>query len=106
MISETDLRVSEWRAADFINDKEDVIGYINGLLEQGDDDVLLEALGDIARSEGMTKLARETGITRDGLYKALAASGNPSYSTVRKVFAALGLELRVVPADPAKAQSA
>lgn len=106
MITEDDLVVSDWRAADYIQDEEDVIGYINGLLEEGDDELLLAALGDIARSKGMTKLARRTGITRDGLYKALAASGNPSYSTVRKVLAALGLRLRVEACDPAKAQSA
>lgn len=62
-----------------------------------DSALLSAALGDIARSKGMTQLSRETGITRDGLYKALSPSGNPSFSTVQKVVKALGYKFDLVP---------
>ena len=57
--------------------------------------MIATALGDIARAKGMTQLAKETGITRDGLYKALSPTGNPSFDTVRKVIKAFGLKLDV-----------
>ncbi len=64
-------------------------------MEEGDDDpaLIAAALGDIARSHGMMKLARETGLTREGLYKALSAGGNPSFGTALKVLKALGVKL-------------
>jgi len=62
--------------------------------EAGDDSALLAAaLGDIARARGMALLAKETGLTREGLYKSLAADGNPSFGTILKVMKALGLKL-------------
>ncbi len=73
--------------------------YLNAALEDGDPAVLSTALGDIARAKGMTQLARETGISRDGLYKALSPTGNPSFATVQKVINALGMKVEVaVPA--------
>jgi len=59
---------------------------------QGDSEIIVIALGDIARARGMMQLARETGLTREGLYKALSPGGNPSFSTVLKVCQALGLK--------------
>ena len=62
--------------------------------EGGDDPALIAAaLGDIARARGMSQLARATGLTREGLYKSLAADGNPSLGTILKVMKALGLKL-------------
>jgi probable addiction module antidote protein len=62
--------------------------------EAGDDPAFIAAaLGDIARARGMARLARETGLTREGLYKSLAADGNPSLGTILKVMRALGLKL-------------
>jgi len=60
---------------------------------RGDPALVIAALGDIARARGMMQLARETGLTREGLYKALSPDGNPSFSTVMKVCKALGLKL-------------
>lgn len=56
------------------------------------------ALGDIARAKGMTQLSKETGITRDGLYRAPPPTGNPSFDTVQKVIRAFGLKLNIVTA--------
>lgn len=72
--------------------------YLNAALEDGDTSVVAAALGDIARAKGMTQLSKETGITRDGLYKALSPTGNPSFDTVQKVVKAFGLKLDVATA--------
>ncbi|MCI6681917.1 MAG: putative addiction module antidote protein [Parafannyhessea umbonata] len=84
-------------AAEFLETDEDVAAYLNAVLEDGDPALLSAALGDIARARGMTRLARETGITRDGLYKALSPTGNPSFVTVQKVIRALGCKIDVKP---------
>lgn len=82
-------------ASEFLETEEDVVAYLNAALEDGDPGLLAAALGDIARARGMSQLAKETGITRDGLYKALSPSGNPSFSTVNKVVHALGYKLGI-----------
>lgn len=80
----------------FVTDSEEaIIEYMNAVLEDGDPTLFTAALGDIARAKGMTKLSRETGVTRDGLYKALSVTGNPSFAMVQKVMASLGLKLAV-----------
>ena len=84
-------------AAEFLESDEEIIAYLNAALEDGDPALVSAALGDIARVRGMTKLANETGITRDGLYKALSPSGNPSFGTVLKVLNALGYKFDIVP---------
>lgn len=65
-------------------------------LEGGDAFVVAAALGDIARAKGMTQHTEETGITRDGLYKALPPTGNPSFDTVQKIVKTFGLKFDVV----------
>lgn len=69
-------------------------GYLQACLEEAPDDPALvaAALGDIARARGMVRVAKETGLTREGLYKALSKDGNPSLGTVLKVLKALGLK--------------
>ncbi len=80
---------------EYLETEEDMAAYLNAALEDGDTAVLSAALGDIARAKGMTQLARETGISRDGLYKALSPTGNPSFATVQKVINALGMKVEV-----------
>ncbi len=80
---------------EYLETEEDMAAYLNAALEDGDPAVLSAALGDIARAKGMTQLARETGISRDGLYKALSPTGNPSFATVQKVINALGMKVEV-----------
>jgi probable addiction module antidote protein len=86
---------SRWDAADYLKSEADMAAYLQACLEEAPDDpaFLAAALGDIARAHGMVQLAKETGITRDGLYKALSKDGNPSLGTVLKVIHALGLKL-------------
>ncbi len=87
--------VAEWDVAEFLEDEEAMAAYLNAVIDNGEPSDITKALGDIARAKGMTKVARETGFTRDGLYKALSATGNPSITLVSEVLASLGLKLRV-----------
>lgn len=86
---------TNWDASEYLETEEDVAAYLNAALEDGNTSVITAALGDIARAKGMTQLSKETGITRDGLYKALSPTGNPSFDTVQKVVRAFGLKLDV-----------
>jgi len=89
------LKTTPWRAADLLQTKEDIAAYLDAVLEDGDPALLRAALGDVARSRGMTELARAAGLGRANLYKALSAEGNPEFDTVAKVLRALGLRFRV-----------
>jgi probable addiction module antidote protein len=73
--------------------EEDMAAYLEAVLEDGDSALVAAALGDIARAKGMTQIARETGLGRESLYKALSPEGNPELATVLKVVRALGLRL-------------
>lgn len=88
-------------AAEYLDDLNDVASYLEIALEESAEDpaAVPRALGVIARSGNMSELARRVGMSRDGLYRALSQDGNPTWSTVLKVTAALGLrlELRTVP---------
>ena len=85
-----------WDAADYLEDLDDVVAYLEAAFEDGDPRVIAAALGDIARSAGMTAVAEKTGLGRESLYKALSGDGNPGFATVLSVMNALGLRLRPV----------
>lgn len=72
--------------------------YLTAALEDGDPKVIAACLGDIARARGMTKTAREAGVAREALYRALSEEGNPTFATVLKVAKALGIRLVAAPA--------
>lgn len=90
-----------WDPAEHLETEADMAAYLEAALEEGDPGLVAAALGDIARAKGMTQLARETGLGRESLYKALSPSGNPEFATVMKVVAALGLKLHAAPASSA-----
>ncbi|MFM7885817.1 MAG: addiction module antidote protein [Pseudanabaena sp.] len=90
----TTIQTYPWDAADHLETKEDMAAYLEAALEDGDPALVVASLGDIARSKGMTNIARETGLGRESLYKALSLEGNPEFATVLKVIQALGLRLR------------
>lgn len=81
--------------ADYLTDVGDVAAYLEAAIEDAADDpaVITRALGVIARSGDLSELARRTGMSREGLYKALSGDGNPSFATVMKVSHALGLRI-------------
>ena len=82
-----------WDAAEHLETDEDVAAYLEAALEEGDAVLFAAALGDVARAKGMTQIARDAGLGRESLYKALSAEGNPEFATVLKVLRALGLKL-------------
>ena len=87
-----------WDAADHLRSRDDMAAYLEAALEDGDATVVAAALGDIARAIGMSGIAREAGLGRESLYKALSLGGNPELATVLKVVRALGLRLHAGPA--------
>lgn len=95
------LGIKPFDAAEYLQSDADCAAYLQACLEQAPDDVAVfaKALGDVARARGMMQLAKDTGLTREGLYKALGEKGNPSFSTVMKVMHALGLQISVNPQD-------
>jgi probable addiction module antidote protein len=102
------LTTYPWDTAEFLTTEESIAAYLQLAIEDSADDPasLLEALGAVARARSMTALAREAGITREGLYKALSSTGNPSVTTVVRLTRALGLTLSVRVADTAPAPRA
>ena len=90
-------RTSPWDAADHLNTPEDIAAYLEAAFEDGDPQLIAAALGDAARSKGMTKIASTSGLARESLYKALSSEGNPAFVTVLKVVQSLGLQLSVIP---------
>jgi probable addiction module antidote protein len=89
----SDIKLIKWDVVEHLKTEEDMVLYFEACLEEGDPALITAALGDIARAKGMSQLARDTGISREGLYKALSAEGNPEFATVLKVMKALGLKL-------------
>lgn len=84
-----------WDVANHLESKEDIAAYLEAALEDGDPTLITAALGDIARSKGMTQISRDTGLGRESLYKALSSEGNPEFATILKVLQVLGLRLQV-----------
>lgn len=93
-------KFTRWDPAQYMSDSADMLAYLEACVAEdpGDGKLIQEALGDIARARSMSELARKTGMSREGLYKALSSEGNPSFSTILKVTRALGLELKPVSA--------
>lgn len=89
-------KTKRWDSAHYLETDEDIQSYLDAVLEEGGDDpaFVMHALGVIARAKNMSQLARDTGLTREGLYKALSEEGNPTFATVTKIAKALGLQIR------------
>jgi len=84
-----------WDIVESLDSDARIAAYLEAALEENDASLIAAALGDIARAKGMSEIARLTGLGRESLYKALSPEGNPEFSTVLKVFRALGLRLHV-----------
>ena len=87
-----------WDVTQHLETAEDMAAYLEAALEDGDPVLIAAALGDIARAKGMAYIAREAGLGRESLYKALSPDGNPEFATVLKVVRALGLRLHATAA--------
>jgi probable addiction module antidote protein len=93
------IKTTRWDSAEHLQTEEDIKFYLEACLEEAGDDpaFIVHALGVVARAKNMSQLARDTGLTREGLYKALSPEGNPTFATVAKVAKALGYQLTVQP---------
>jgi len=89
----TKAKLIPFDAARYLTDDEAIAEYLTAVLEADDPDLLLVALGDIARARGMAQVAKDTGLGRESLYKALAPGAKPRFDTVLKVARALGVKL-------------
>jgi len=89
----TKVTFTPFDPADYLNNEDDIAAYLDAAMENGDPALIAAALGDIARARNFSQLAREVGMSRQGLDKALSGKGNPSFATVTKVAQALGLHL-------------
>lgn len=89
------IKTTPWDSAEYLKTDEDMVAYIDACLEEAGDDAafIAHALGVVARAKGMTQLAKDTGLGRESLYKALSGEGNPSFATILKVMHALGVKL-------------
>jgi probable addiction module antidote protein len=91
------LGIRPFDAAEYLRGEADVAAYLEASLAYDDSRQLAAALGDVARARGMTKLARDTGMSRETLYRSLSAEGNPELATLSKALRAFGLRLSVQP---------
>lgn len=89
-------KLKKWDSAEHLKTNEDMALYLEVCLEEAGDDAafIAKALGTIARAKGMSQLARDTGLGRESLYKALSGESNPSFGTILKVMHALGIKLQ------------
>lgn len=92
---------SRWDSTEYLKTEEDIANYLDACMEEAGDDpaFIAKALGTIARARGMTQVARDAGLSRESLYKALSGQGNPEFGTILKVVRALGLKLHAQPAN-------
>ena len=88
-------RTRPWDAAKHLKTEADISAYLDAALEDGDPGLVAAALGDIARAKGMSEVARQAGLGRESLYKALSPDGNPEFATILRVVKALGIRLHV-----------
>ena len=90
-------KIKRFDASDYLEDEATISEYLNSVIEEENQDLLLSAIGDIAKARGMKRIADQSGLGRESLYKALAPGAKPRFSTIMKVLNAVGLQLRTKP---------
>lgn len=100
MTNEDRETFARYDSADYLETEKDIAAFLEAAMEEGRDDpaFITRALGVVARARNFSQLAREAGLTRNGLDKALSGEGNPSFATVARVAKALGLRISIEPA--------
>ena len=93
------IKTRPFDMANYLGSEDEITEYLRQVLEDGDPSELAAALGDIARARGMTQLARDTGLSRESLYKSLSGERAPSSDTLLKVIRALGFNLTIEPVE-------
>ncbi len=97
------VETTKFDAADYLDSAEAIAAYLDAYLEDATPEELRKALANVARSHGVSDLARRSGVSRPGIYKALGEDGNPSFETVRSILSAMGARLTVEPVGQAEA---
>jgi probable addiction module antidote protein len=92
------LKTTPFDAAEYLTTPEAIAAYLNDAISSGEAEDLIAALGTVARVKGMSVIARDTGLGRESLYKALSGSSSPAFATISRVIASLGLRMAVTPA--------
>ena len=92
------VKLATFDAADYLDDEETIAEYLSAALEDPNPDVFLAAIRDVARARGMTQLAKDAGLGRESLYKALTPGAKPRFDTMHKLLHALGVNLSATPA--------
>ena len=104
-MNRTPPKTSPWDPARYLNSPGAIAAYLEAALEDGAPKLIAAAIGDVAKARGMAQLARDTGLARESLYRALSQEGNPEFGTVVRVLQAFGLRLHVhplqAPSEPA-----
>jgi probable addiction module antidote protein len=91
------MTTTKFEIADYLDNNAMIAEYLNTVLEEGNNDEIVAAIGHIAKAIGMTKIAEETGLSRPSLYKALSQGAKPQFSTILKVLKAVGGQIKVNP---------
>lgn len=91
------LKTTKWDVAEFLDSEKRIALFLEAAFEAGDPSLIAAALGDVARARGMTQMAKDTGVSREALYRALSKEGRPEFNTILKVMKAFGLRLSAVP---------
>ncbi|MFZ0526082.1 MAG: addiction module antidote protein [Xanthobacteraceae bacterium] len=99
-------KAKDFDVADYLDSPEAIAAYLSEAFATGDDDLIAQALGAVARVKGMTTVAKETGLNRENLYRALSEGGKPELSTVMKVLDAFDVQLLAKPKDDDSAEAA
>jgi probable addiction module antidote protein len=97
------MEMSKFDIADYLDNTEMITEYLNEVLVYGSEADLLVAIGHIAKSIGMTKIAQESGLSRPSLYKALSDGSKPQFDTIIKILKAIGLQIQINPLSPKEA---
>jgi probable addiction module antidote protein len=93
-------RLAPFDAGSYLDDEETIAEYLTAALEDPNPDVFLASVRDVARARGMTQLAKDAGLGRESLYKALAPGAKPRYDTMLRLLHALGVKLSATPVHP------
>ena len=91
------MKTTKFEIADYLDSNEMIVEYLNTVLEEGDNSDIIIAIGHVAKSIGMTKIAEETGLSRPSLYKALSEGVKPQFATIMKVLTAIGEQIKINP---------
>lgn len=91
------IQTYPWDAAEHLETKEDIAAYLEAALEDGDPNLVIVALSDIARSKGMTQITRETGLGSESFDQVFSPEGTPEFATVMRILQVLGLRFQVIP---------